>query len=174
MDALSPYERNAKAHPSAQVELIARSISEYGFNAPILISETSGIVAGHGRLLAARSLGMTEVPVVVLDHLTPEQVQEYRLADNKLTEVGGWDGELLRQELEELMARGIDTEALGFVPEDLQDGWESDLEKIERDRENTDGIAARILVTCDPYLRDEIIECLNTFKSDRGYEFTVV
>jgi len=174
VDALRPYEANAKSHPVAQVELLVRSIREYGFNAPILVSEEHGIVAGHGRLLAARELDMTEVPVVVLDHLTEEQVQEYRLADNKLTEVGGWDAELLRQELEEIIARGVDMEALGFVPEDLHDQWKSDIEKINREKENLDGIPGRIIITCDSFLRDEIVECLDAFKRDRGYEFTVV
>ena len=173
VDALLPYEANAKSHPVAQVELLVRSIREYGFNAPILVSEEHGIVAGHGRLLAARELDMTEVPVVVLDHLTEEQVQEYRLADNKLTEVGGWDAELLRQELEEVMARGIDMTALGFVPEDLDDPWKSDIEAIEKARENLDGIPGRIVVICDEFLKEEIVECLQTFKRDKGYEFTV-
>jgi len=173
IDALRPYEANAKAHPEAQVKLLAQSIQAYGFNAPVLVSEEHGIVAGHGRLLAARSLEMDQIPVVVLDHLTKDEVQEYRLADNKLTEVGGWDAELLRQELEEVMARGIDMEALGFVPEDLRDPWKSDIEALDKVRENLDGIPGRIVVICDDFLKDEIIECLQTFKRERGYDFTV-
>lgn len=173
IDELKPYARNAKRHPDAQIQLLKQSIERYGFNAPVLISDGE-IVAGHGRMMAARELGMTELPVVDLSHLTSEQAQEYRLADNKLTEVGGWDVELLRQELEEVIDRGVDFEALGFAPEDMMDPWKSDIEKIEREREHTDGIPGRIVITCDSFIRDEILGCLTEFKQKSGYEFTIV
>jgi ParB-like chromosome segregation protein Spo0J len=82
---LVPYARNARTHSDAQVAQIAASIGEFGFNAPILVDNNAGIVAGHGRLLAARKLGLPEVPVVVLDHLTETQRRAYIIADNKLS-----------------------------------------------------------------------------------------
>src|SRR6201996_3507349 len=91
IDKLIPYARNPRTHSDAQVAQIAASIAEFGFNAPILVDSNAGIVAGHGRLLAARKLGLPEVPVVVLDHLTETQRRAYIIADNKLSENAGWD-----------------------------------------------------------------------------------
>src|SRR5215469_15924550 len=86
VDRLVPYARNARTHSATQVAEIAGSIAEFGFNAPILVDRNSGIVAGHGRLLAARQLGLTEVPVVILDHLSDTQRRAYILADNRISE----------------------------------------------------------------------------------------
>lgn len=121
---LKPYERNARTHPEAQLAQLRASLQEFGFTAPILVDGQDGILAGHGRLTAAKQLGLTEVPVVVLDHLTPEQRRAYVIADNKLAENAGWDLELLALELE---AVEIDPAVLGFGEEDLarlQDGLE--------------------------------------------------
>src|SRR5687768_5077919 len=95
VDELIPYARNARTHSPEQVAQIAASIAEFGFNAPILIDSNAGIVAGHGRLLAARKLGLAEVPVIVLDHLTETQRRAYILADNRLAMSAGWDEKLL-------------------------------------------------------------------------------
>ena len=84
---------------------------EFGFNSPLLVDVKAGIIAGHGRLLAARKLGLTEVPVVVLDHLSETQRRAYIIADNKLAENAGWDEEMLRVELEALGAEGFDLES---------------------------------------------------------------
>ena len=100
LERLRPYERNARTHSQEQVAQIAASIREFGFTAPILVDSADGILAGHGRLAAAELLGLPEAPVVVLDHLTPEQRRAYVLADNKLAENAGWDLELLALELE--------------------------------------------------------------------------
>jgi len=124
LERLQPYERNARTHGEAQLEAIARSIQEFGFTAPILVDGSDGVVAGHGRLAAAKLLGLAEVPVVVLDHLSAEQRRAYVLADNKLAENAGWDLELLALELE---AIEIDPAVLGFGEADLarlQDGLE--------------------------------------------------
>src|SRR5437764_12268285 len=83
IDRLIPYARNPRTHSDAQVAQIAASIREFGFNNPILVDTNAGIIAGHGRLLAARKLGLNEVPVIVLDHLTESQKRAYVLADNK-------------------------------------------------------------------------------------------
>ncbi|MBA3973369.1 MAG: DNA modification methylase [Candidatus Solibacter sp.] len=116
---LSPYAHNARTHSSEQVAQIAASIAEFGFNAPILVDSAAGIIAGHGRLLAARKLGLTEVPVIVLDHLTETQKRAYILADNRIAENAGWDEDLLRQELEALQAEEVALDLLGFGDDDL-------------------------------------------------------
>src|SRR5437870_12937675 len=96
---LIPYARNPRTHSDAQVAQIAASIAEFGFNNPILVDTKSGIIAGHGRLLAAQKLKLAEVPVIVLDHLSEQQKRAYIIADNKLAENAGWDDDLLRIEL---------------------------------------------------------------------------
>ncbi len=111
---LIPYARNARTHSEAQVAQIAASIREFGFTNPILIDADRGVIAGHGRLLAARKLGMAEVPTLELSHLTPAQRRAYVLADNKLALNAGWDEDLLRIELGELQADGFDLALTGF------------------------------------------------------------
>ena len=111
---LIPYARNARTHSDAQVVLIAGSIREYGFTNPVLVDGANGIIAGHGRVLAARQLGLASVPTIELAHLTETQKQAYILADNRLAEAAGWDKDLLALELGELKDLGVDLTALGF------------------------------------------------------------
>ena len=112
--SLIPYARNARTHSEAQVALIAGSIREFGFTNPVLVDGENGIIAGHGRVLAARKLGLASVPVIELGHLTEAQKRAYVLADNKLAERAGWDRELLALELGELAELGTDLGSLGF------------------------------------------------------------
>lgn len=111
---LVPYANNARTHSDAQVALIAGSIREFGFNNPVLVDGANGIIAGHGRVLAARKLGLVRVPVIELAHLTEAQKRAYILADNRLAEQAGWDKELLGLELADLGELGIDLGDLGF------------------------------------------------------------
>lgn len=111
---LVPYDRNARTHSEKQVEQIAASMREFGFTNPVLIDDELGIVAGHGRLMAAKSLGLKNVPVVRLSHLTPTQRRAYVIADNQLAMNAGWDTELLPLEVGELFTEGFDVELLGF------------------------------------------------------------
>lgn len=117
---LKPYARNARTHSVEQIEKIAASMLRFGFNNPILVDATDGIVAGHGRLLAAQQIGLEEIPVVVLTHLTEDERRAYILADNKLHELGGWDRDLLNAEVEALKAEGIDLSDVGFSDEELE------------------------------------------------------
>jgi hypothetical protein len=117
---LVPYARNARTHSPEQVAQIAASIAEFGFNAPILVDSCAGIVAGHGRLLAARKLGLAEVPVVVLDHLSETQRRAYVIADNRLAENAGWDEAALAAELRELEREGLDLALVGFSDGELE------------------------------------------------------
>lgn len=112
---LKPYENNARTHSDEQVEQLTKSIKQFGFNNPILVQEDLTVVAGHGRLLAAKKLGLEKVPVIKLKHLTKEQVKAYVLADNKLALNAGWDAEILRDELLAIQAVGdVDMSAIGF------------------------------------------------------------
>jgi len=114
-DKLIPYARNAKKHDEAQVSLIAGSIRQFGFCNPVLIAEDNGIVAGHGRVLAAMKLGMAEVPCIRLSHLDENQRRAYILADNRLAELGGgWDLDMLAAEMDALGEVEIDVGELGF------------------------------------------------------------
>ena len=112
---LKPFARNARTHSEQQVAQIAASIEEFGWTNPILIDGNDGIIAGHARLLAAQKLEMTEVPVIVLDHLTPAQRKALVLADNKLALNAGWDENLLRIELEELQSLDFNLDLTGFA-----------------------------------------------------------
>ena len=120
VDALIPYARNARTHSDAQIAQIAASIVEFGFTNPILTDGEKGVIAGHGRLAAARKLGLAEVPVIELAHLTPTQKKAYILADNRIAENAGWDGELLKLELAELQGEDFNLELMGFEDEELK------------------------------------------------------
>ena len=120
VDRLIPYANNARTHSDAQVAQIAASIKEFGFNNPVLISEDGTIIAGHGRLMAARKLGLTDVPCIKLSHLTPTQRKAYVIADNQLALNAGWNEELLTIELDELLADNFALEVLGFDPDELK------------------------------------------------------
>ena len=119
LDKLIPYARNARTHSDAQVAQIAASIKEFGFVNPILAGTDRVIIAGHGRLLAARKLGMTEVPVIVIEGLTENQRRALVLADNKLALNAGWDEEALLLEIEALRDAHYDLNILGFEDDEL-------------------------------------------------------
>src|SRR5208283_3079451 len=119
IERLVPYARNPRTHSEAQVAQIAASIAEFGFNNPILVDTQAGIIAGHGRLLAARKLQLAEVPVIVLDHLTDAQKRAYILADNQLALNAGWDDDLLRAELAALQEEDFNVRIIGFDDEEL-------------------------------------------------------
>ena len=114
IDGLIPFANNARTHSENQIEQIAASIKEFGFNNPVLIDKAGGIIAGHGRVLAARLLGMETVPTVELSHLNDEQRRAYILADNRLAELAGWDLDLVALELADLSEAGFDIELTGF------------------------------------------------------------
>lgn len=116
---LIPYARNARTHSDAQVAQIAASIREFGWTNPVLVDAENGIIAGHGRVLAARKLGMEEVPCIELAHLTEAQKKAYILADNKLALNAGWDDELLALEIADLKDADFDLDLLGFTDEEL-------------------------------------------------------
>lgn len=120
VNALIPYARNSRTHSEAQVTKIAASIKEFGFLNPVIVDGENGIVAGHGRVMAAKKLGMDEVPVVEASHLTESQRRAYVIADNRLALDAGWDDELLRVEFAELEEVGFDLELTGFTLDEIK------------------------------------------------------
>ncbi len=119
VSALVPYARNARTHSDEQVAQIAASIKEWGWTTPVLVDEASGIIAGHGRVMAARKLGLADVPVMVATGWTEAQRRAYVLADNKLALNAGWDVDLLKVELGELQGEGFDLGLAGFGGDEL-------------------------------------------------------
>ena len=120
LDALIPYARNSRTHSEAQVAQIAASIKEFGFTNPVLIDETGSIIAGHGRVMAARKLAITDVPSIRLTHLTDAQKKAYVIADNKLALNAGWDDEMLAVELTDLKDMGFDLDLTGFSTDEIE------------------------------------------------------
>ena len=119
LDRLRPYARNAKMHVDDQVAKIAASMAKFGWTVPCMVADDGELIAGHGRVLAATMLGLTEVPVIRLGHLDEAERRAYRIADNKLTELGEWDEAMLRDEIAGLLAEDFDLDLLGFSDEYL-------------------------------------------------------
>ena len=174
---LKPYENNAREHSVEQVAQIAASIVEFGFLNPILVDSNDGIVAGHGRLSAAKELALDVVPVVVLDHLTENQKKAYILVDNKLAENATWNEELLAQEIIKLNLQDFDLNILGWTDEEIkalqEDGWDSDIESVERNEENLDGIQGKIVVKLDPEFKDQVVDAINKYVEENNIEVEV-
>jgi len=118
IDLLIPYAKNARVHDDAQIAQLAGSIKEFGFNNPILIDKDNGIIAGHGRVMAARKLGLTEVPTILLDHLNETQRKAYILADNRIAINSTWDNEMLSLELMDIKD-DVSLAMLGFNVDEL-------------------------------------------------------
>ena len=138
---LIPYARNSRTHSDAQVAKLAASIREFGFLNPIIVDGQNGIIAGHGRVMAAQKLGMETLPCIEADHLTDAQRRAYVIADNRMALDAGWDDELLRVELVELEANGFDLTLTGFDLDEIQrlqfdDGAETEMPDLaDGDRE---------------------------------------
>src|SRR5574344_412653 len=121
LDRLLPYAANARTHDDAQIAQIAASIAEFGFNAPCLVDDRGVLIAGHGRLLGARKLGLTEVPVICLGHLSEAQARAYRIADNRIAENSKWDEAMLAAEVARLQEENVDLSLLGFGEDEIDD-----------------------------------------------------
>ena len=120
IDKLIPYARNARTHSDEQVAQIAASIKEWGWTTPVLVDEDGGIIAGHGRTLAAQKLKMTEVPVMVAKGWSEAKRRAYVIADNRLALNAGWDNEMLRIELAEIQELGFDLDLTGFGADEIK------------------------------------------------------
>jgi ParB-like chromosome segregation protein Spo0J len=131
---LIPFAKNSRTHSDAQVAQIAGSIREFGFTNPILIDEQNGVIAGHGRLLAARKLNLDDVPCIRLEGLTDAQKRAYVIADNKIALNAGWDDKLLALELKELGDLGVSNDLTGFTSEEIAALSMDDIAEATEDR----------------------------------------
>ena len=149
IERLIPYARNSRTHSETQIAQIAASMREFGFTNPVLISDDETIIAGHGRILAAQTLGLDRVPCLRLSHLTEAQRRAYVIADNKLALNAGWDDDLLKLELGDLGKSGVDLSLTGFSVEEM-DGlfYEPDFAPgSEEDQGKLDELAPK-MVAC--------------------------
>ena len=163
IDDLKTYENNAKLHPADQVEQIKKSIQQFGMNDPIAVWKDNVIIEGHGRLIACKELGFTELPVVRLDNLTDEQRRAYTLAHNKLTMNSGFDFDVLADELDSIT--DIDMSDFGFI--DMSDFFKDDeFEEIDGNGANYKE-SISVVVKCESEFQAQ--ELFEKLKED-GYE----
>ena len=133
IDKLIPYVNNARTHSKEQINKLRSSLREFGFINPVIIGRDYGIIAGHGRVMAAREEGINEVPCVFVDHLTEAQKKAYIIADNRMALDAGWDEEILRVEIESLQAEAFDISLTGFGEDEISDLFGSDKTDVEDD-----------------------------------------
>jgi ParB-like chromosome segregation protein Spo0J len=145
---LIPYAANSRTHSDAQVAQIAASIKEFGWTNPILVDGDNTIIAGHGRILAARKLGMQEVPAIVLDHLSKAQQRALVIADNQLALNAGWDMDMLKAEIEDLSLEGFNLDLLGFDDKFLDSLNADAFEETRIAEEQSVEAVFEIAVTC--------------------------
>jgi len=167
IDDLKPYAHNPKTHPAEQVEKIARSIEEFSFLVPVLIDADNSIIAGHGRLLAARKLGLDEIPTICVDHLTEAQIRAYRIADNRLTE-SSWDLELLESEISILQDMDFDIDLTGFDDIEIGELFPTDPEPEDFDAEAAmDGVSVPLVQAGELWiLGDHRVMCGDSTKRE--------
>ena len=139
LEKLIPYARNSRTHSDQQIAQVAASIREFSFTNPVLIDSEDGIIAGHGRVMAARKLGLAEVPCIRLGHLTETQKRAYIIADNKLALNSGWDEEMLGLELADLREADFDLDLIGFDAGEIEAAL-NPAEPIQSDSDDGDKI----------------------------------
>ena len=164
LDSLIPYIRNSRTHSGEQIAQIAASITEFGFTNPVLIDEKGGIIAGHGRVSAARKLGLTEVPCLRLSHLSETQKRAYVIADNKLALNAGWDEAMLGLEVRELQDQSFDLALTGFTETELEGLLAED---EDADLETTDEEALPQAIQLEPPREYAVIMCADAEEWER-------
>lgn len=174
VEDLIPYARNSRTHSDAQVAQIAASIKEFGWRVPILIDGENGIIAGHGRVLAARKLGMDEVPTIDGSDMTETQKRAYVIADNKIALNAGWDEELLALEIQDLKEMAVDISLLAFDPSELVtsqiDYSVLDDEEIDEQLdEMQQGVRKAIQIEFEPDDYDEAQELIKWWRQQHAY-----
>jgi ParB-like chromosome segregation protein Spo0J len=174
IDRLIPYARNARTHSDEQVAQIAASIKEWGWTTPILVDEQGGIIAGHGRTLAAQRLKIKEVPVMVARGWSDAKKRAYVLADNKLALNAGWDNEMLVLELSEIGDLGFDLKLIGFDPSEFNksivDYSVLDSENIDEQLdEMADGVRKAIQIEFEPDHYAEAQELVSFWRNEGAY-----
>lgn len=163
---LVPYARNSRTHSKEQIEQIVKSINEFGWTNPILVSEKNDIIAGHGRVLAADKLGMKEVPCIQINNLTEIQRRAYVMADNKLALNAGWDDELLKLELHALDEADYDLSIIGFDASELSTIMFDDLiSEDDKDDEETNFIVQYNIIFDDQAQQDVWFDFIKSLKT---------
>jgi ParB-like chromosome segregation protein Spo0J len=170
IEKLIPYARNSRTHSDEQVAQIAASIKEFGWTNPILIDGEAGIIAGHGRLAAARKLGLKKIPVIELSHLSPTQKKALIIADNKLALNAGWDNDMLALEVEDLKLEGFDLELLGFDKNEIDKLFENEIDD-EIKEVSDDG--NRNLLLIETITETELQKLFDEMK-ERGFECKIM
>lgn len=174
IDRLVPYAKNSRLHSQEQIAQVAASIVEFGFTNPVLVDSNDGIVAGHGRLAAARELGLPEVPVVVLDHLSERQKRAYVIADNKLALNASWDVDMLAMEVEALREDDFNLDLLGFSEAELEGlgkgGWDSDIDAIDKIEEKDSTAKGKLTISFNEWDREQIREAVTNVIDSLGLE----
>ena len=169
-DNLIPYINNSRTHSEAQIHQITASIVEFGFTNPVLIDEKAMIIAGHGRIEAAKILGIDEVPTITLKGLTEAQRKAYVIADNKLALNAGWDFDAIRVELELLQELDFNIDLLGFEEVELDEilnGWSTDIELPDNKEES--GLF-KITVSGNELDKDDLLSVIEMAIKDSGIE----
>ena len=165
LDKLRPYENNARTHSPEQVDKLRASLREFGFVNPILIDSDYGIIAGHGRLMAAQAEGMASVPCVFVEHLTETQKRAYILADNRLAELAGWDMDILASELSALDIEKFEIDLTGFNQDDFGSYQSAEYKETA---EHPKSIIMIAFDKGDPAFDDVVEMC-----EEKGYEYEV-
>ena len=168
---LIPYARNSRTHNEGQIAQIAASIKEFGFTNPILLDGQNGIIAGHGRVMAAQKLDEEKVPTIELAHLSEHQKRAYIIADNKLALNSGWDNEMLQLELETLQEAGYGIDVLGFDDKELKALF-GNLDDAKDDlKEPVDESRNLLMIECES---ERELEKLFAEMQERGFECKIL
>lgn len=167
---LIPYARNSRTHSPQQVDKIAASIREFGFLSPIIVDGKSGIVAGHGRVMAAQKLGLATLPVIEAAHLTEAQKRAYVIADNRLALDAGWDNDMLKIELQDLDAEGFDLSLTGFEVSELSAMFDPEEEDELPDQQDLQAVF-EVAVECNDETQQETVFNLLT---QQGYKCRIL
>lgn len=170
IDDLIPYVKNSRTHSPQQIQQLAASIKEFGWTNPILLDGENGIIAGHGRLAAARLLNQTEVPTIQLNGLTENQKRAYIIADNKLALNAGWDIEFLNLEIKDLQDAGFDLNLMGFSAEELKE-FAPNEDKIIEDMDIKDESRNLLMIEC---ISEHELQNLFEEMQERGFECKIL
>ena len=171
---LIPYARNSRTHSDAQVAQIAASIKEFGWTNPVLLDGENGIIAGHGRVMAAQKLGETQVPTIELGHMSETQKRAYIIADNKLALNAGWDEQMLELEIQDLRDAGFDLDLLAFDPSELKNA-DVDYSVLDDDEiddeldEMAKGVRKAIQIEFEPEHYEEAQELVKFWRVEKAY-----
>jgi len=174
VDKLIPYAKNSRTHSPEQVAQIAASIKEFGFRNPILVDGT-GVIAGHGRLLAAQKLGLDKIPTIDCSDMTASQKKAYVIADNKLALNAGWDNDLLKLEISDLQDENFNIDVLGFDISELNFTTEVDYGILDEEdvsqqlSDMANGVRKAIQIEFEPEHYDEAFELVKFWRDEKAY-----